>query len=847
MRLKFTDKLMVGIAVAGLLAGCQGMREAVQNGRGDKMTLAQAGRTLYAIALADSASAPEKNAAAELAAYLKKITGAEFAIVAPSAAAGRPVIAVGPGAAKAIAPKLDLTKTGAKGLGEDGIVLKTVGKNLALTGAEGSKRGTLYAVYEFLERECGVRWWTPTEETVPSRPTLVVAPASTRYVPPFVYREALGSAIRPYVSETTEEVPRFAVHLRQNGHFPKIPDDWGGHYTLIGWCHTFYRLLPPDTYFKDHPEWYSEIGGTRVRENAQLCMSNETMLAELSRNVLAAIRKEPDAGMISVSMNDGWGFCQCARCRALDEAGGSPSASLLYGINRIAEAVEKEFPGFLVETLAYLDARKPPTTVRPRDNVLIRYCVIERSGVHPLEHEINRRLGLERDLQAWSALMPHLFIWDYTANLGNPFTPEPRAFVFGPDMRLYRRMGAVGVFCEHNHSFSPVSDFAELHNWLLSKLMWNPDRDDRALVREFLDGYYGPAGRALFEYQELLARRVGQTSIFCYWGPRVADDWLDLDTMNRATELFDEAGAAVAATPVLTARVRRARIALDHQWLSRNAAYRYQSEHWKKPFRGPTDMDALLADLIARCREAGGTRVGLSSSVSVEDYLGASRRNGERVPGRFVVDVELKADETHRAFRNGAHMPLPPELAGVSPERVVDVQENQMWLYEPAGGESAAEVVVDKQAVNHAAARLNPGIATWAVQVRDLAGKGIKGRWHAYAVVRVEALAKTGVAFTAGVYDPGSKRNLSQIKPFLEGGTGGAPDPKVATESATGLNEPIADGRYRLYDFGVHEFTDAVYGIPPEGVHLWLGTTGGVDPKNVKGIYVDRFLFVREP
>jgi hypothetical protein len=27
MRLKFTDKLMVGIAVAGLLAGCQGMYE----------------------------------------------------------------------------------------------------------------------------------------------------------------------------------------------------------------------------------------------------------------------------------------------------------------------------------------------------------------------------------------------------------------------------------------------------------------------------------------------------------------------------------------------------------------------------------------------------------------------------------------------------------------------------------------------------------------------------------------------------------------------------------------------------------------------------------------------------
>jgi hypothetical protein len=115
-------------------------------------------------------------------------------------------------------------------------------------------------------------------------------------------------------------------------------------------------------------------------------------------------------------------------------------------------------------------------------------------------------------------------------------------------MRLYRRMGAISVICEHNHGASPASDFDELHSWLLSKLIWNPDRDDRALVREFLDGYYGPAGRALAGYQELLANRVGQTSIFCYWGPRVAEDWLDLDTMNRATELFDEAAAWIRRT-----------------------------------------------------------------------------------------------------------------------------------------------------------------------------------------------------------------------------------------------------------------------------------------------------------
>jgi len=804
-----------------------------------ELLLAEAGQTGYAVVVAADAAAPEKTAAAELAAYLKKITGAEFAIMPRADAAGRPVIAVGPGAAATVAPDLDLSKAGEHGLGDDGIVLESVGKNLVLTGAAGATRGTIYAVYEFLERACGVRWWTPTAETVPSRPTLAVTLEPTRYVPPFVYREAFGTAIRPYAYETTEEVPLFAVRTRQNGHGPKIPPAWGGHYNLIGWCHTFYPLMPPEKYFKDHPDWYSEINGNRVHEKAQLCMSNEDMLAELSRNVLAAIRKAPDAGMISVSQNDWEGNCQCARCRALDEAGGSPSTSLLSGINRVAEAVEQEFPGFLVETLAYQYTRKPPTTIRPRDNVVVRLAVIERSAAHPLEHEINH--SLEQDLRAWSAIKPRLYVWDYTANLKNPFTPEPRAFVFGPDLRLYRRMGAISVFCEHNHGSSPISDFDELHTWLLSKLMWNPDQDDRALIREFLDGYYGPAGRALAEYLELLASHVGQTSISSWAGPRAAKWWLDLDTMNRATELFDEAAAAVAADPVLTARVRRARIALDHQWLCRNAVYRYQSEQQKKPFRGPTDRDALLADLTARCREAGVRQVGYVDSgapASVEDYLAVSRGVGEHVPASFVGAAHLEADETYRAFRDGASMPLPPELAGIPRDRVVDVQEDRMWLHEQDPSEIAAEVVFDAQAGNHAAVCLDPGVVSWGVQVRDLAAKGIKGRWHAYAAVRVEAPAKTGLAFTAGVYDRSSNRYLLGISQLLERRAGGPPDPNVATEPATGLNEPIADGRYRLYDFGVHDFSDAIY--------LWIGTDGGVDPKNVKAIYVDRFIFVRE-
>jgi hypothetical protein len=378
----------VAVAATGLfclaLLGC-GKSPATKS----QLSLSKDGKATACIALADSASAPEKTAAAELAAYLKKVTGAEFPIVKPQELAGRPAIAVGPGAAKVLLPELDLTKLGDQGLGEDGIVLKSAGPNLILTGAEGSQRGTLYAVYEFLERAAGVRWWTHTEETVPHNPTLVVAPLDVRYKPPFLYREpfswgiAQGDPHMPYDDSDAAvkdwAVAKFAARQRHNGHSGMLPASLGGSLLPIGWCHTSFMYLPPSKYFKDHPDWYGEVKGKRIAEGdksagrGQLCWSNEEMLGELTKVVLEHIRKNPQCGMIDVSQNDWDDHCECAKCKALDDAGGSHSASLIHGVNRVAEAVEKEFPVFLVETLAYQHTRKPPTGIRPRDNVLIRY------------------------------------------------------------------------------------------------------------------------------------------------------------------------------------------------------------------------------------------------------------------------------------------------------------------------------------------------------------------------------------------------------------------------------------------------------------------------------------------
>ena len=46
---------------------------------------------------------------------------------------------------------------------------------------------------------------------------------------------------------------------------------------------------------------------------------------------------------------------------------------------------------------------------------------------------------------------------------------------------------------EQGDAGSRVGDFVRLRAWLISHLMWDPSRDEKALIHEFLEGYYGPA------------------------------------------------------------------------------------------------------------------------------------------------------------------------------------------------------------------------------------------------------------------------------------------------------------------------------------------------------------------
>ncbi len=734
------------------------------------ITLASDSASEYTIVVADGAIVPERTAAKELQDHLAAVTGVTIPVVderdAPS---GAKLIILGPSQRlKTAFPDLDLDA-----LGHDGIVMKTVDDTLFLAG--GRPRGTLYAVYTFLEDVVGCRWWTSAEQFIPSKAVLEIPVLNTVYTPALRYREA-------FYRDALNGI--FAARSKCNGNHDGVPDEYGGHYTILGWCHTFYQLLPPDKYFKDHPEWYSEINGQRVGEGAQLCLTNDAMRAELTKNALEWIRKNPTAGLISITQNDCGGNCQCANCAAIEQEEGAPSGLLVQFVNQVAEDIEKEFPDMLVETLAYQYTRKAPLHVRPRENVVIRLCTIECSFSEPLA-TAPRNADFRNDIEAWSAIAGKLYVWDYVTNFRQYLLPHPNIQSLAPNIRFFVANNCIGLF-EQGDTGSSCGEFVELRAWVLAHLMWDPSRDPNALIDEFLAGYYGPAAWPLRRYIDRMSDAVSRADVHfgCFQDTTAA--WLGIDDLNAAEVDFEAAEAAVRGERVLEARVRRARLPLTYAWLNRYQALKRSARLLNRPFDGPADPVAATEEFIQTCE-----------TFNVGSYA-------EGRPFSQLASVL-------RSRFSAVQAPVPEVCKGLPENRWLDIQDNEFRL---TGVGNWVTIVDDPAASDGKAARMPATHTQWAVQYPISADVATPAPQHCYLAVRCDAKAETGGAMQIGIYDTSKPGPVAQQTVSIE---------------ATG------DG-YTLADLGVHKLTPDMY--------VWIAPLN--DPDSVDAVYVDRLVLVRE-
>ena len=399
-------------------------------------------------------------------------------------------------------------------LSNEGFMIKEL-DNKDIIFISNSERGILYSVYYFLEKVIHLNY-LDSETYVYDEVNKIDFSGELKHDFPFEYREC-------YWSDSFKE--NFASHNLLNSNLAKLGTHVGGKTKWYNCHHSFGDLISPDEYFDTHPEYFSEIDGKRVKVHTELCLSNPDVFNLCLKRVKEWIKNNPDCKVFSVAQDEWMGHwirmaCECEHCKSFDEAHGSQSASIINFVNKIAEALEEEYPDVLIHTFAYQYSRKPPVGLTVHKNVIVRLTNIECSWNESIEEgakrDPNGRNALFlKDLEGWSKLTNRLYIWDYAVNFRNYLLPFPNLRSMAKNIALYKKIGVKGLLMQGNFSSGGHGYLDELKSFVSAKLM-SADYDLNELIKYFCDNYYGKASSAVIKYINLFEDHIKDKTLWLY-------------------------------------------------------------------------------------------------------------------------------------------------------------------------------------------------------------------------------------------------------------------------------------------------------------------------------------------
>ena len=419
---------------------------------------------------------------------------------------------------------------------------------ISASDAEGARCG-LYDALEVL----GIRWFAPTRPpTLPLLP--VTLEATDRTVrPSFGYRGLhICAGSHHYDAQVGRWMSRLGMN-RKLTHHEEI-DVLGDKLQARGLepdtaVHSFALWVPDDPHFGQHPEWFSQVGGRRIRhsEGGQLCVSNPQMRAQICDAIEAWVAEHPSVRVVGIAPNDGYGWCECEACRALDtdedRAAGTINGRTADFVHDICAQMLERCPDVLIGHYAYssfLDFVSVRDSFPP--NLMVG-CTLSRCYRHAIDDEdcpVNR--PLHERLRKLRERVEHVTVYEYYMhNWGD--LPAPMWRVVANDMRAYHRLGVAGFLTEAGGINSPAWESFHLPVYVAARCMLDVETDLQALLDDYCARRFGPAAVPMGQYLETLRRAVGGMEGCLRHRPCELDLILTKDTRRRGEELLAQAGA----------------------------------------------------------------------------------------------------------------------------------------------------------------------------------------------------------------------------------------------------------------------------------------------------------------
>ncbi|MBD3292602.1 MAG: DUF4838 domain-containing protein, partial [Armatimonadia bacterium] len=555
-------------------------------------TLVQDGQPQAVVRLGDAPTDVEVLARDELVRYIEMSTGATL-----------PVEGQMPG-------RVELVVSGTKGfrIGTDVTRMRA-----RITGS--TPVALLVGTYRFLQDHLGCRWFCPGEigEVVPEAETVTV-PVGTSATSPdwgvrtFFLRDGEGywwglrNGLNGWFSQ--EWVKSLGTGTGSDLLYQQ-PEVRGFH----AWA----RIMPPEVYRDEHPEYYALVNGRRVAgglHSGQICTTNEEVLELISAKARDYFEADPGARYYSVAPNDGYDWCTCDSCMALEEQLGGvrywqggdrmvTSSRQVYFGNEIADRALEGLPDRELIIFAYVSHAPPPIGTHPHEGVTVWLChYLPACYAHSwMDEDCPDNAEFRRYVEGWAQWADRMGYYAYTDKSMWKGLPRP---VVRPMMRDLKGLYDFGW--RRYVAQSSARGFGQngpLY-WVTAKMLWDVEADVDALLADYFPRAYGPAAEEMARYMATLETAMLEPTVHFTTNP-----------YGAGPEVFGRAEIAAAREHLELARDQAAtegqRARVQKRLDSLRRAEGKLTYGWARQEYIDTGNEAALQEAIAAVKALAGS------------------------------------------------------------------------------------------------------------------------------------------------------------------------------------------------------------------------------------------------
>jgi len=399
---------------------------------------------------------PRENfAAEEFQKYIRRITGATLPIRLDNEDISGNMIIIG-GPERNIKTAEIIGEDVFDGIvpGPEGLLIKTFGEGkLLLTGSSKNpyeyERGTLYAVYEFLETYLGcsfAAYGNPDKQMGDYIPKIsTVSVDNISYVKENAdnwYRTAIVQYYNTEISPTHGLNFAFIDWLAKNRYnriltMASIYEEYKingmfeeakkrGILFSVGHHESSMLFLPPDGnehfaehFYETHPEYYKlQKDGTRFHSLTKwkdqwiFCSRNENAINQIAENIVKWLDKNPYVDVVTLWPNDSKADqCCCSMCSSHSKV-----ENYCYFVNEVSKIVACRYPNVKIDMLIYIDLWKYPEGMKLNPSLLVDASTWHNSGLRYVgKKDGSNLIGTlyEKDPMEWAQAGATVVYYDY--------------------------------------------------------------------------------------------------------------------------------------------------------------------------------------------------------------------------------------------------------------------------------------------------------------------------------------------------------------------------------------------------------------------------------------------------